>query len=88
MAAGACYIASAQITQGTSLPKAFLFCVCVSRAFVRLLQPLPSNGYGVAAYFMVIAKQWIYMPQYEWHERLIIWGGAVLSFDGKYFVTP
>jgi hypothetical protein len=36
-----------------------LLCMC-------LLQPLPSNGYCMAAYFMVIAWQWVYMPQYFW----------------------
>jgi hypothetical protein len=27
-------------------------------------EPLPSNNCYIAAYFMVIAKQWVYMPQY------------------------
>jgi hypothetical protein len=83
MRAGSHYIASAWTTQGTLLPKhhlvfhhdvtavaAAVVCMCVRAC---MLWPLPSIDYGVAAYFTAVSKQWIYVPQYEWHEGIVVW---------------
>jgi hypothetical protein len=66
MAAGPHYIASAQTAQRTLPFQQFFYCC------VHLLQPLPSNSCCIAAYFTVVAYQWVYMPQYNFAGVILL----------------
>jgi hypothetical protein len=59
---GPSYNISTRTTYKTSLP--LLLCSLIAMETCLFAEPLVSNGCCIVVCFMVVAKQWVYMPQY------------------------